>query len=304
MQQIDLQVYNDLPGIFNPAVNEFITAIQVIDKYENSLSFKLINSGMLEGIEFVNTNEKFYPHVSNSKVIIPIIYIYFLYAYCFYIYLTTEHVMIRELDNTWNGFLKDTQEVRWAYEFYEQYKRNRDGSYLWNDQLINPSTKCIAAKDVNVLFAMSLVFIYLHEISHLEMKHTRSMADETKILAEKDADLNALSIFFHDSQEIDIKKFRAIALGAVLGASINSINEISRLISKDHPDTDVRLANLVDYVELADEKSEHYFMTVVGISLSTFCRERSIPMDQKIFDTVKDCFNYYIAIIGDKKAES
>jgi len=302
MDQIDLKISSDLPEIFKPAIDTFIESIQAIDRYQDSLTLKLVKGGLLSEIRISNNpTDKFYPHVKNGVVFVPSRFVFFLYSYSFYIYLTTEHVMIRELEKTWDGYLRDSQEVRWSFEFFEQYKRNRDGDTNWNNNLINPSTNCIASRDVNVLFSMALVFIYLHEISHIYLSHNGEMQDEAKIEAEKDADQNALKIFFAETDEINTKKYRSIALGSVQGASINSISTISRLISRDHPDIDVRLSHIIDYVQLNDDKSEYYFMTVVGISLSTFCREHSIKIEQKIFDTAKECYEYYLGEISKAK---
>lgn len=299
----ELRITNQLSEDFDPAFAQFISAIQTIDKRDGSLTIKLNSSGVFRGISFVKEESRgFYPCVSDGVIFISVRFVYFLWAYCSYLYLTTEHVMIREEAKTWNGFLDGSaQEVVWSFDFLRQFQASRGGSTSWDPNLFSPSTDCVASRDINVLFAMALVFIYLHELSHLNLRHDPRMDADSRLMAETDADLEAVRIFFGSSIEPETVKFRAIALGAVQGASINSLSDLSRLSSAGHPDPDVRLSNLVEYVELDDEKAKYYFMTVVGISLSTFCRDRGIPADLRTFDTAKESYEYYLDLISARK---
>lgn len=299
---LSLAVDGQIPDGFKAAFNSFFYSINVIDKYEDSNSRRAINEGKLKGIALVNDGKsKFFPYVSEGIIYISHRFMYYLYSYAFSLYLFTEHVMRREIEGSWNGFLDSSDEAKWACLYLDEAKKHRDSVSSWDNSLMKPESNFIAPRDVNAIFGMALCFIYLHEVSHLLLSHNPDMDTDSKILAEKDADLNALRVFFSGIVETSIKRNRAISVGILLCGSLFSVTNPKYLKSKLHPDKDVRLANILDYIEINDLEADYYLKTIVGIGINLFCRENRITIKTKVFDTAKEHYEHLLGVIGEIK---
>ncbi len=303
-KKFNLTVTGEIPQYFKVAFDHFFDAINTIDRFEDSKTIKAMNEGLLQGIHInPKGTAKFFPFIKNGIVHFSSRFMYYLYTFSFSLYLLTEHVMRRELDGNWDGKPDNSNEVRWSNLYLEHARKVRDGMNSWDETLINPESKLIASKDVNVIFAMALTFIYLHEVSHLLLHHDPDMDANSMLLAEKDADLEALQVFFRDISDVSIMRNRAIAISILQASSLFSITDPKRLKSQTHPDTDVRLANIIDFIVIEDLKADYYIKTIVGIGINLFCAENRIVIDTREFETAKDHYDYLLDLIATKKDE-
>lgn len=187
----------------------------------------------------------------------------------------------------------------WAITLVNEYSDH--DSNLPNPDKPNNDEEKFYVEKTNSIFQVAIAYIMYHEYMHLIYDHKYDKNDDAynKEL-EKEADSYARKfIMDNEENQDDFQIGLSIVIANVIPLFIcNSSN----ILSKDHPDADVRIIGSLDY--LGNEFPQiDAIKGIVSLAIEIFFRRNDIPFEVKHADDINKLLDIYMNKCDDLKKQ-
>ena len=220
-------------------------------------------------IEVVFGDDFFAPRVKEDGVTIEVHadYVSFLWGLIYGSWILCEEVVMKTgLIRQGKPLSQDVDLIKRARRVLDITLKNRAYSCpicLPNPQKGKNVNEQFYIQKVNGIFLDALNVLLFHEVCHIESGHHGKLdkySFEKRIECEIDCDLYALRTIFKNFNGPKNAQFYTSMIAVVPAfASMMLILKNPLLLNqKKHPDLDLRLKNMVDYLDLTDEKDKYY----------------------------------------------
>ncbi|MDR1830920.1 MAG: hypothetical protein LBQ76_09145 [Candidatus Fibromonas sp.] len=194
----------------------------------------------------------------------------------------------------------------------------------WDIQLPNPNPKAYAymsekekiyAEKVNTIFLDAIGILLWHEASHIINCHCEEMIkikektnDKTTeqdknfiLVCEKEADNQALEILMNEETDQPQRMLKGVSILMAFISPLFLVKGPEKINQVYHPDLDVRLGNVLEFVGITDQVCEYYLYRFGCIILdeyfvmnSTLFQNLKIYKPNTLVETAKDLFYEYL----------
>ena len=142
------------------------------------------------------------------------------------------------------------------------------------------------------LWIRAVSFIFYHEFGHLFLRHSLSNGDAL-VEMEKDADRFACDIVIADAENENLKTEALLGVLILMLSNFFIVNSLREIKPNNHLDLRLRVENILDLVDFADESKKEYFYyfaaTIINCLLDEYGVDtKSLP---KEYIKAKDYWN-------------
>lgn len=280
----------------------------------NNVEYRLIESGVYEQLfnatniklEVVQSDEPVktpYVDLDENKIVLQENFISFLWAFIFSAFVMYEEgVQKKLLENSFEGQVDfNNVLVRKSFKLFKFATSLTKGFVIWSEEFPNPykeknstSEEVSYSEKVNSIFIDSLLFLILHEVGHIVLRHKNILAEKPEVIleAEQDADNFAFDNLFETSiyPKSDMTSF----LGAYYAtlASFFLTKSKHEWKQKKHPDIPIRALNIIEKYKAELGETFSFWMQYNFIFIDAlFVHENSCTKSVDTYETVEEAIN-------------
>jgi len=288
------------------ALNVFVSFISNVSEQARNMQLEDVAAGKVrEYIDILMDDETLStPYAEGIDVYFPKTFLYLLWAVCYYLFVVTETIMDQEMEGTYDGHLRSDAFTRRAYDLINYALTLRFRYLPWPYEVIDPNVDAEFARDVNVIFGYALAYVYFHEYAHVTLNHS---AVSDAILSkdqEREADNFALDVVLGTASDDNTRRNYGIAVGCAGISMLYCVSDPKNLDSTTHPPVDIRLANSMSYLSIADPKANYYLYKLLCVGLVGFCDMYKIPVSTQIYDTIEDQYGDLLERIATRRTST
>jgi hypothetical protein len=240
----------------------------------------------LEKIAIKNQYVKPYASLGRKKICIHEVFLSYLWSICYFFFVVNEHVQMKMIKNEWNGYLEFNESVlinalklfKWAISLNDKYSE-------WDINLPNPQNppseeeKYICGK-VNKIYLDAVVFILFHEYAHIVLDHKNKMNQIPQKELEVEADNYALESIILNSDDETYKLNTGVGLTIAVLSLFYLKNSLRNITSNTHPDLDIRVQSIIEYIHFSENESKFYLWYLVCTGYSIFFQNMDLGLEQ------------------------
>lgn len=265
-------------------------------------------------IDVVFGGKLFTPRVKEDGITIEIHadYVSFLWGLIYGSWILHEEAGMKT-ELIWQGrrLFQDFDLIRRAKEVLDVTLKKR--AYSCPINLPNPQwggsvNEQLYIQKVNGVFLDAINILLFHEVCHIESGHHGKLdkySSEKRIECEIDCDLFALRTIFKNFKGRKNAQFYTSMIAVVPAfASMMLILKNPLLLNqKNHPDLDSRLENMIDYLDLQDEREKYYIYKYADMLVRRYhdihCElynYMDIKFDNAIVETAQDLLDSDVGV--------
>jgi hypothetical protein len=263
-----------------------------------------------------------YLNCKNRVIVLQETYLAFLWAVTYFFLVVQEEGFQKQVKNNYfAGNIQFNTPVligalalfKWALTLPQSYS-------TWSLDLPNPekhnnAEEAFYAPKVNGIYVTAVNYVIFHEYSHLLSRHCETIrgiknqtsgciSPDDRILLvemEKEADLLAKEAIVKNGDNEKDKLHKGLAIVICQCANLFLVGNTSGIKGFKHPDTDTRIYDALQSINVFDRPSQDYLCSLCCIAFKVFFDVHNVQSNSDPAENVEDLFIRYLDIFDQIK---